>query len=155
MKNAPLVIKKDFFKRNRGLSIIEILLSSAILVMLLTLGAPVAVDFYQSELITSERDNLVSILKRARTLSLANKDKSAHGVYIDNNQYVLFEGSSYAARNTIYDEPSVRNSALVFSGAGEIVFAPLSATAPSATVSANIGQKTFTIATNTEGGVMW
>ncbi|MDP3956596.1 MAG: prepilin-type N-terminal cleavage/methylation domain-containing protein [bacterium] len=140
---------------SRGFSIVEVLLASVIMVILLALGTPVTVDFYQSQLVTSERDNLVSILKRARTLSLANKNKSAHGVYIDNNQYLLFEGSSYASRNTAYDESFAHTSALIFSGVSEIVFAPLSADSASTSLIGNIGQKTLIISTNTEGGIVW
>lgn len=142
-------------RTNRGFSVVEILLSSAILVIIFALGAPVTLDFYQSQLLTSERDKLIGIIKRARTLSLANKNKSAHGVYIDNNQYLLFEGSSYAARNTAYDEFFTHSSALVFSGVSEIIFAPLSGDAASTSLNGNIGPKSITISTNSEGGIIW
>lgn len=82
--------------KQKGFTILEILLAIAILTLTLTI-----VTFSFSKLNTSQALDksavlVVSILDEARSLTLSSKGDSQHGVYFEMSQVVLFKGSTYS-----------------------------------------------------------
>lgn len=138
-----------------GFTLIEVIVAVATLAGLFVLALPVAIDFYQNQLLASERDNLVGILRRARTLALVNKGGSAHGVFIGPDENIIFEGASYAARNAAEDETFSRSNAVTITGPSELVFAALSGDSSSSTLTLKVEQRTATISINSEGSILW
>ena len=138
---------------NAGFTVIELTVVIAIFVVLLSLAFFINIDFYKSRTLLSERDTLVSILRRARTLSLANVNETSHGVFI-NDDYIVFQGPSYAARNSAWDEIYPKSSAISVSGVQEIVFDSLTAdTAASGTIALSYDQHFADISVNQVGRV--
>jgi len=82
--------------------------------------------FYRGTSFGTDVDMFASVLQRARARAVNNINESAHGVYIDSNRYIIFQGDSYALRDTSLDQQISRNPGLNFSGASEIVFRQLS-----------------------------
>ena len=77
-----------------------------------------------------------------------NLTNTTWGVRYGSNTITLFLGSSYAARNSAFDETYTINPTVTVSGFTEIVFAKatgMPSAAPTVTVSAGTTSKTITI----------
>jgi prepilin-type N-terminal cleavage/methylation domain-containing protein len=143
-------------RNESGFTLIEILIAMAILVIILGLGYFVGFDFYRNYALHSEKDVLVSVLRKARSQALNNVGASAHGVYIGDSSYTIFYGSSYVSRNAQYDENIKKAPGISATGLNEVVFAPLTATSTaSSTITLNNAKKSFFIDINYEGRISW
>jgi prepilin-type N-terminal cleavage/methylation domain-containing protein len=141
---------------NFGLTLIEILIAIGILTIILSFGYLIGFDFYKNYALQSEKDLLVSILRKARSQALNNVGAKPHGVYIDNSSYTIFYGNSYVSRDSQYDENIKKAPGINLSGLNEIVFAPLTATSTaSGTIVLNNGTGSFSIDVNYEGRINW
>ncbi len=139
----------------QGFTLIELLIVLALLAIILAFSAPVALSHYQAYVFISERDEFLSLLRRARTLSLANRNSQPHGLYIDAASYIIFEGSDYLNRNPAYDEIFPRAQGIDISGPTEIVFAPLSAASAGGNITLSYGDQSVNFKINTAGGITW
>src|SRR3989344_986326 len=110
----------------RGFTLVEIAVTIGIFSVIIAITAPVALDSYLNYLLTAEMRNIVSLIRRAENLSLANDGYASHGISFQSNRYVIFRGNSYAARNITLDEISPRTEIINISGGKEIVFLPIS-----------------------------
>lgn len=120
------------------------------------LGMLYSSDFYQRNIGAAEKDNLVSLLWRARSRALNNVNQSNQGVEIGTSTYTVFEGSSYAARNAALDETFPKASGMNLGGLSEVVFAsPDGAVAASGTISVGNALKNYSITINAEGAIDW
>ncbi|TSC81608.1 MAG: hypothetical protein G01um101419_788 [Parcubacteria group bacterium Gr01-1014_19] len=122
-----------------------------ILVVLLGAGAPVAYNFYYQAQFESEYSLLFSILQQARNLAMINRNESAHGVYLESETFIVFQGSSFAARTASQDREFPRSTQVTISGPSEIVFAVLSGETASTTFSFSNSNYSRDIFVNTEG----
>lgn len=108
---------------NQGFTLMEVILVLAMLVLLLSLGLP----FYQRYQNRNDLDlatiSVAQNLRRAQSLARAVDANSAWGVAVQSGKIILFQGSSYASRNTNYDEVMNIPLSLIPSNITEIVFA--------------------------------
>ncbi|MEK7654449.1 MAG: prepilin-type N-terminal cleavage/methylation domain-containing protein [Patescibacteria group bacterium] len=141
----------DIKKYSSGITLIEILIVLGIAALLLGAGAPVAYNFYYQAQFESEYSLLFSTLQQARNLSLVNHNKSAHGVYLESETFITFQGSSFAARTASQDREFPRATQVTISGPVEIVFAALSGETSSSTFSVSNGDRSRDIFVNAEG----
>lgn len=144
----------------RGFTLIEITIVVAILTFLATFGVVVSLDFYRTYAFRSERNTIVSLLEKARAASLNNIDDVSHGVHFDENNFVLFEGTSYSSGDlnnlNFASSSSVKltsNSSLPV----DVIFARLSAeTTPiTFTLQDLASNRTDTISINIVGQIDW
>lgn len=141
---------------NNGFSLSELLIVIAILVVIAVFGVPATITHYQNYLLIAERDSLLSYLRRARTFSLANRNSEPHGIFIESNQYVLFEGKSFTERQAAYDEVFPKAKSIQIAGTSEIVFASLAATSTGGTITLSVApNNSFNIQINEAGGIIW
>lgn len=139
-----------------GFTLIEILVASAVLLVLFGSAAVFGFSSYRRQMIVSERDNLVAVLGQARSLSLANVRQSDHGVYLAGGDYVLFEGSAYASRNSSYDRTYPKSGSLTLTGPSEVVFHRLSGeVASTGTIGIVNGSTTLNIWLGSAGSINW
>lgn len=140
---------------NKGVTLIEVLIVVAIIVIISGLGLFVGIDFYKTYALNSERDIIVSILMKTRNKAANNFNESPHGVYIDSSGYAIFQGVSYASRNQSYDEFIKRTNAVSASGLQEMVFEQLtgSLTTAAGDVTLSNGVKSINISLNSEGRI--
>jgi prepilin-type N-terminal cleavage/methylation domain-containing protein len=103
----------------RGFTLVEMLLSMAIITLLIGLALPIYQGF-------QNRNDLAY----ARS---ANAD-SQWGVNFQAGSVTLFSGTSYAGRNTAYDEVLSVPSTITFSYSGDVLFSKLTGF-PTATLS--------------------
>jgi prepilin-type N-terminal cleavage/methylation domain-containing protein len=140
----------------QGFSILELVVVIGILTILLGLGTLYSSDFYQRTIIESEKDQIVSLLWRARSRALNNVNQTDHGLLLGSSTYVVFQGTSSAARNTALDENFPVSSGINLSGASSVVFrSPDALPAATGTISVSNGIKTYSITINGEGGIDW
>lgn len=107
---------------NKGLTLIEILLSLAIIGIIAGFSVPV----YQSFMVRNDLDiatgTVSQVLRYAQTQSQAMHGDSSWGVHIGSGKITLFKGASYVSRDTDYDEETSVPSTISASGLTEVVF---------------------------------
>jgi prepilin-type N-terminal cleavage/methylation domain-containing protein len=142
--------------QHTGLTLIELLMTLALVAIMMGLGLWVGTDFYRRYTFYSDRMLMLSILRRAREYALVHSNTLPHGVAFFENRYVVFAGSSYITRNSFYDEVIEKSPSVLVSGISEIVFAPLSGTSTaSGTIGLTNGVQSADIHINYEGRISW
>lgn len=132
---------------NKGFSLVELLVVMAVLGILASIGAPISYRMYTSYSFDAEEKILIASLREARNTAYANYNENSHGLHIDNDAFVIFEGDSYATRVIANDRIMDRNSDIVISGPNEIIFASLTGftTDESYTISAYQGESIISV----------
>lgn len=157
---------RGFKNMQSGFTLIEMLVVMGILTMLGSLALFVNLDTYYGFMFRSERDTLISTLQKARSQSMNNiclgagcVDGKPHGVHVKKGEYTIFQGGSYAARDTAVDEIIFsQNNAIELSTTSlEVVFGQLSgdiASVQEIGLFDNAGHHSTT-SINTEGRISW
>lgn len=140
-----------------GFTLIEVLLSVAIIGMLVGISLPVYESFSRRNDLDVTAQGVVSLLRRAESYSRAVKADAVWSVEIQTSSATLFQGTSFASRNTAYDETVAIPSSVAPSGLTEVQFSKLSA-APNTTGTVTLlsnTNDTRAIAINAEGMVSY
>lgn len=116
----------------RGFTLIEFLLTLAMIVILVGATLPLYTNLQVSAQLNENTDQLTQTLRLARVRAIERLNNEQHGIYfnIDQNgqdSYTLFQGSSYASRNAAYDRTVTLDSTLALTsslsdGSDEMVF---------------------------------
>lgn len=121
---------------------IEMLLVIAAITIIAGIGVPV----YQSFQVRNDLDiatvSTVQTLRRAQVLAEAVDGDTSWGTYITSGSLTLFKGTSYATRDSTFDELFDVPTSITPSGIGEIVFTKFTG------LPTTIGTITFTSNTN-------
>ena len=143
-------------KRQQGFTLIEVLLSVALISMLVGLSLPVYRAFQTKNDLDMTAETVAFALRRAQTYSRGIKADSQWGVAVQSGTLTVFKGASYASRDTAYDETTTISADIAVSGLGEVVFAKLTA-APSATgtVTLAVNNDIKTVDINAKGVVAY
>ncbi|HVM73266.1 MAG TPA: hypothetical protein VMU13_00070 [Candidatus Paceibacterota bacterium] len=114
----------------RGISFIEVIIVMALIALVANYTFVVSVGAYRATLRHMSRSSLVTALQHARAESITGHCEAQlcatgmpHGVFIQHGTYVVFEGGSYALRDTAADEVISADPATTARGLFEIVFA--------------------------------
>ncbi len=116
---------------NSGISFIEMIVVIAILVILISIAAPVFIFFQRGLEFNNNIEEAINVLRIARNKTLASEGASQYGVYFDNtgspHQYILFKGESFALRDDSFDEindlpDNIEVYDIDLNGGNEIVF---------------------------------
>jgi prepilin-type N-terminal cleavage/methylation domain-containing protein len=110
-------------KNQSGFTMLEVLVVLSIFGALIMMGLFFDFTFYRGTAFSTDVDAFASILQRARAKAINNINESNHGVYIDADNYELFEGDSYA---TAIDTQSISRSSEISFSHTEFVFSQLS-----------------------------
>lgn len=109
----------------KGFTLLEVLLSVAIVGIMFGISAPV----YQSLQVRNDRDVALSTvtqtLRRAQLLSQAVDSDLTWGVKVQTGSIVLFKGAAYASRISGFDETFDLPASLTPSGLSEVVFSKM------------------------------
>jgi prepilin-type N-terminal cleavage/methylation domain-containing protein len=113
--------------KEKGFSLVELLLVVAIAAGIFVFVAPLSLNLYRTQLIEESRSNIVDALQRARHYAVLQKNDSAFGVHFDaeTNEYILFQGSTYDDRDESQDEVFSLIEDITFTGETDIIFSKL------------------------------
>jgi len=119
--------------KERGFTLIEFLITCAVLGVLLALVYPQFARFRENQVLKAGVTDIMSTLNKAQSQALSSIDSSSYGVYFSANQIVVFKGTSYSVGNpsneviSIVSPASITNVTLggVSSSSGELYFSRL------------------------------
>jgi Tfp pilus assembly protein FimT len=156
---------------NRGVTLIEILVVMAMLIIIGGLSLFVSNETYRGNNFRTERDLFVSLLQHARAQAVNNvcvgnscTDGQAHGVHIVVNasghvqSFVNFQGTNYNATDTlnvVTDVAGHISQAISLSGARDFDFEQLSGDTTATSTILFDGVSTSTVTTQSEGQINW
>ena len=156
-----------------GISLIEVIIVVAIMLMILTFGLSAAGDSRQGNTFRASRDLLISALQHARSQAINNiclgatcANGKPHGVHIgiDSDRkmtgYVIFQGMSYDPADSLNTSINIsgntsRNISLAIGSDTDIYFEQLSGNSISALMKLSSGIENSIININPEGAIKW
>lgn len=144
--------------RARGFTLIETIISFAILVALAGFGLAMSMDYYRTYSFNYEENLLIQVLQKARSESLANINQESHGFCFDsfNHNYVIFQ-SNPAGQNETFPAGKAVSITGANCGSGGVVFEQLSgdviAAAPEININISGNGKSKDILINYEGRI--
>ena len=134
-----------------GFTLFEALIVIGILAILFAAGLPVGLNFYYDSQFESEYNTLTSILQLARGLAMTNYNQSSFGISINGEDFIVFQGSSFASRTVDQDRSFPRAQSITIAGPSELVFAQLSGATASSTFNLSDGRLSRDLYLNSEG----
>ena len=111
--------------RQKGFTLTEMLLVTAVMVILMAIGAPLYASLNNNNQLDAAVSVLAQDLYQAQTYSRNQAQDSQWGVAANGQTITLFSGASYATRNTSQDVVYAVPSSVALSGTGEIVYSKL------------------------------
>lgn len=115
-------MKNKLFQKNKGLTLIEIMLSLAIMGIIALFSVPVYQSFIAKNDIEIASQTISSTIRHAQISSMGMIGNSGWGIKIESGQIIMFRGASYASREVSYDEFFSLPATITPSGISEIVF---------------------------------
>ena len=119
-------------EKQRGFSYIEILITVGVLGIIFVGSIPIFKSFQKSSDLDIDTEKIVSKLRLAQKKTVSSVGESQWGVYLDAisipGEVILFKGSSFATRESVYDETSKLLDTVQFDsinisdGGAEVVF---------------------------------
>ncbi len=110
------------FKNNNAFTIIELLIVTALMVLLVAFTAPFELGFYSRQILEEETSMLANNLKTAQSRAQTGKNDNPWGIRFFEDHYVLFAGESYNERDQDFDKRFNLNRRIETEGIVEIVF---------------------------------
>ena len=113
-------IKKD---KNKGFTLIEMLLSVSVIAILAGISVPVYQSFQNRNDLDIAVTSVGESLRRAEVLAQSVDGDTSWGVHLETGSIVLFKGVSYATRDVNFDETFDVPTSINPTGISEVVFA--------------------------------
>lgn len=79
----------------KGFTLVEILLTVAVLVLLVTISGPALTAYLEKRSLDTWALSLQDALRRAQAQAKAGIQDSVYGVHLEADQFILFAGSTY------------------------------------------------------------
>lgn len=109
-----------------GFTLLEVLLSVALIAVLAGISLPVSQQFQQRSDLRTTATVIVENMRRAQILAQASDEDSSWGISIDpgdSDTIVVFRGATFATRDATSDEVTGMSNTITTSGTSEYVFA--------------------------------
>jgi prepilin-type N-terminal cleavage/methylation domain-containing protein len=138
-----------------GFSFLETIMVLAIIGIISLAAVPVYQDFQLRNDLDVAANTIAQSLRRAQVLSQAVDGDSSWGLNVATSSITVFRGSTYAGRNTNFDEVFTMHPRISVSGTSEITFSKVFGL-PSASTSVVLtipGGESRTIGINSKGTV--
>lgn len=131
-----------YFSHNNGFTLIEVLLSLALISLIAGTGVPIFQSFQNRNELDVATMTFAQGLRRAQILSQASHGDTSWGVYVQSGDITLFKGLSYAGRDSSFDEVFIVPASIVASGTQEYIFSRFTG------LPQNVGSLSFTSPNN-------
>lgn len=102
-------------KSGAGFTLVELLVVISITLVILVAAAPLYGNLQVSSQLNDISSQIVQTLRIAREQSVARLNNVEHGLQLEVNRYILYQGPSYVLRDSTYDRVRVLDSALTLS----------------------------------------
>jgi len=119
------MIKKIHNSTSLGFTLIEILLSVALITLIMGFSVPFYSSLQSKNSLSVSASALTQSLREAKLRSQAVDGDSPWGVYVEIESIILFQGATYATRNPGYDQTFDLPQGIVPTGLNEVVFTKL------------------------------
>ncbi len=113
---------KNKFLIKKGFTLLELLISIAIITIIAAISAPVYFSFYSRNDIDVVAMKAAQNIRRAQILAQAGGEDGSWGVSFDNDTMILFQGESFQDRDVDFDESFSIPQTISVSGLEEVVF---------------------------------
>ncbi|HEX6462007.1 MAG TPA: prepilin-type N-terminal cleavage/methylation domain-containing protein [Candidatus Saccharimonadales bacterium] len=144
-------------KAEAGFTLLEVLLSVAIIALLTSISLPIYESFVRRNDLDLTAQGIVAMIRRAELYARSGYHDDSWGVAISAGTAIIFKGPSFISRNITYDETLIIPDTISPSGLVEMQFAKLTATPTPASVGSitlnSTTNDTRTITINGEGMV--
>ncbi|MBN1778637.1 MAG: prepilin-type N-terminal cleavage/methylation domain-containing protein [Candidatus Buchananbacteria bacterium] len=117
-----VINSKKIKLNNSGFTLLELLLSIALLAIIAGIGIPIYHSLQTKNNLDVAVVTIVQDLRRAQIAARASDGDTSWGVYIQSDSITFYQGSSYGSRNTSYDEIADLPTNITPSGLSDIVF---------------------------------
>ncbi len=139
---------------SRGFTLLELVLSVAIISGLAGLSLPVCRTLMMKNDLDIAAATITSSLRRAQVLSQAVDGDTTWGVKVQNGSVVIFKGASFVSRDTSFDETFEVPTTISVSGTTETVFAKLTGfSQPAGTINLSTEGDDRSVSVNEKGMV--
>lgn len=147
------------FKKNKGITIFEVLITITILAILLIVGLPSFQNTKHKNILKSSVAEVASAIDKARSQSISSINSSEYGVHFEASKAVIFTGIVYSAGSSSNEDVSIASPGTISAisltgGATELYFDRLSGEpSKTGTVTITVGSFSETITINATGTV--
>lgn len=114
----------SFHSHAQGVTLIELLLVVAIIVVVGVAIAPLGAGFLVRNQLENKTNEIVSSLRTAQLNSISGKEQSSWGVTITSNKIIMFRGSTYTSPGTAFDQSFTIPQSITITPV-QVVFDPL------------------------------
>ncbi|MBI4034750.1 prepilin-type N-terminal cleavage/methylation domain-containing protein [Candidatus Saccharibacteria bacterium] len=141
-------------KTVKGFSLLEVILTVAIISLLAGIGAPLYLSATNRNELVVASNVLVQDLYRAQSASRSVIDDEAWGVAVNGQTITLFKGTSFASRDSSFDENYIVPDSINLSGDNQLTYSKLTGL-PATTASFNLAHNNDnrTVTVNAKGMV--
>lgn len=86
--------------KNKGVSLMEMLIVISLIGLISAIVVPSFSDFRKNQVLRNTTEDIVSLLNEARSSTLASKNFNTYGVHFDTDRAVLFTGASFTDQSS-------------------------------------------------------
>lgn len=108
-----------------GFTLIELLLTIVIITVIGSFSVVFFSRFLTQNAVANTQDQLIGQLRKAQLYAMMGRQNGNWGVAVAAGKIILFQGNTYATRNTAFDETFSVNSNITISGFSEILFSKM------------------------------
>lgn len=114
-------------KNKRGFTTIELLIGIVVIAVIFSIALGPLKSFRDSQILASDTENILSILKEARSQTIFSKNSSQYGVHFESGRAVLFKGITFTEPNADNKEFLLHNGLTISDwslngGGADIIF---------------------------------
>ena len=113
-----------YINKQRGFTLIELMIVIGLIAIFTMMTLPYGMNFYRSRVVEEESRAISNVLARAQSHAVSGKEDSDWGIkfFHEENRYTLFKGNRYVSRDIVYDQTFNMPTGASTEGIIEIVF---------------------------------
>jgi prepilin-type N-terminal cleavage/methylation domain-containing protein len=108
----------------KGVTFVELMVVIGVLAVVFAIAVPSFIFFQKGSSLDNDAEQIINILRLARSKTLASEDSGQYGVYFQPpGQFTLFKGADYSSRDVSYDKIyNISSGIEIYDASVEFVF---------------------------------